>query len=351
MKNLHHQQIENLVKEKEYSAAEKFLLSIKSEYSDDLDYCYFLVNVYRKLGNLEQAEEICKKAIKKYPDSSQLNFELGIIYQGKGKYKEAIERLKVASQTKEDVSVNQVVDTLNSLALTYKMDGDVTNAVKNYNLSLEILAQEIYENIKNSSFQVTDLRDAEFNYTGNQVEGWVELATKIAIKNGTSDGVRAMRFPTGETAQKIVLENSVVGIAIYDDKDMNRYILPPYYSSFYLALKANIHYSNIYNNMGVLFAENDMAVQAKNCYEESIRFIPKGVEYKNPYIGLENLQKNNVLEKINKQSGNKFFVVPQTEEEIEQNQKKIEELRAKGLLQGHEKTFKIQEDGTVVEED
>lgn len=47
----------------------------------------------------------------------------------------------------------------------------------------------------------------------------------------------------------------------------------------------------------------------------------------------------------------RLFVVPQTEEEIERNRKIIEELRAKGLLEGHEKTFKINDDGTVAEEE
>ena len=46
----------------------------------------------------------------------------------------------------------------------------------------------------------------------------------------------------------------------------------------------------------------------------------------------------------------KFCVVPQTEEEIERNRKRIEELRAKGLLEQHEKTFRLLDDGTVIEE-
>ena len=42
-----------------------------------------------------------------------------------------------------------------------------------------------------------------------------------------------------------------------------------------------------------------------------------------------------------------FKIVPQTEEQIEKNRKMIEELRAKGLLEQHEKTFRIKDDGTV----
>jgi len=46
----------------------------------------------------------------------------------------------------------------------------------------------------------------------------------------------------------------------------------------------------------------------------------------------------------------KFYVVPQTEEEIERNRKTIEQLREKGLLQKHEKTFRMLDDGMVIED-
>ncbi len=46
----------------------------------------------------------------------------------------------------------------------------------------------------------------------------------------------------------------------------------------------------------------------------------------------------------------RFTIVPQTEEEIERNRKSIEELRAKGLLERHEKTFRLLDDGTVIED-
>lgn len=56
------------------------------------------------------------------------------------------------------------------------------------------------------------------------------------------------------------------------------------------------------------------------------------------------------MPKENKKTGQEFYIVPQTEEEIERNRKMIEELRAKGLLHKHEKTFKLNDDGTVTEE-
>jgi len=54
--------------------------------------------------------------------------------------------------------------------------------------------------------------------------------------------------------------------------------------------------------------------------------------------------------KENKRKRRSFYIVPQTDEQIEKNRKIIEQLRAKGLLQKYEKTFKFNEDGTVTEE-
>lgn len=47
--------------------------------------------------------------------------------------------------------------------------------------------------------------------------------------------------------------------------------------------------------------------------------------------------------------GQKFYVVSQTDEGIERNRKIIEEMRAKELLQKHERMFQINKDGTIDE--
>lgn len=51
----------------------------------------------------------------------------------------------------------------------------------------------------------------------------------------------------------------------------------------------------------------------------------------------------------NNQNKHKFYIVSQTDEEIERNRKIIEKLRANGLLQKYEKTFQIEKDGMAAE--
>lgn len=57
------------------------------------------------------------------------------------------------------------------------------------------------------------------------------------------------------------------------------------------------------------------------------------------------------MKKTGRKKTHKFFIVPQTEEEIEHNRKIIKKLKSDGLLEKHEETFRIGKDGTVTEED
>ena len=61
MKTEHQQQLEHFIKDKDYSAAESFLISIKSEYPDDLDY------LKNRKKRLEESRERFKK------DQEELN--------------------------------------------------------------------------------------------------------------------------------------------------------------------------------------------------------------------------------------------------------------------------------------
>lgn len=53
--------------------------------------------------------------------------------------------------------------------------------------------------------------------------------------------------------------------------------------------------------------------------------------------------------KDRRRNGNRWYIVPQTEEQRLENVKKIETMRAKGLLQKYEKTFQLDKDGDVTE--
>lgn len=289
MKQEYQQQLQSFLNIKDYSAAKNYLESIADKVLvDDLDYLYHLAYVSRKLGDLEQAEAYCKKALKKDKNSCNINFELGLIYQLKDKHRKSIESFqKSLKNIPKNTSVIHKIDILNSLALTHKKAGDFGGGLKYYNLALENLAQEIYKNIKRQPIESIDFTHAY----SSEDKGWVRLAFQIAVKNTAKEGIKNILAPDGETAVKLLQQNSLVGIAMYD-KDDSRYLLPAYFSAFFNTLKSDILYSNIVNNIGTLFAERGEIEEARKSYIESIEFIPQGVKYEDPFIGLMSLENN-----------------------------------------------------------
>lgn len=285
MQEENHKQIAGFLKNGDYQSALDFLAKIEEKAKDDSDYWYYSAHIARKMGDLKRAEILCKKALELSSISRNANFEMGIIYQTAGEYTQAILFLKkLVDNSPQDVHFTDMVDTLNSLALTYKKAGDGTNALKYYNLALETLAQDTYEHIKGQP-----IREVEAKYPGDNLEGWMRLAFQIAVKNAAKDGIKTAMIPTGDTAKKILEENPYMGISIYD-KDGARYLLPAYFAAFSNALRSDILYANIVNNIGTLFAETGETEEARKCFLEAIDFTPQGTRFDNPHINLENLK-------------------------------------------------------------
>lgn len=285
MRSEHHDKVIDFLKSRDYQSALDFLGAIEEEAQADSDYWYYSAYVARKSGDIKRAGTFCQKALDLSPDSWHANFEMGIIYQMTGNYKKAISHLKkLVENPSGDVHWTDMVNATNSLALTYKKAGDNANAMKYYNLALETMAQDIYEHIKGQP-----IREVEAQYPGEDLEGWMRLGLQIAIKNAAKDGLKTARIPTGDTAKKLLERNPYMGIAIVD-KDGVRYLLPAYFAAFSNALRSDILYANIVNNIGTLFAEAGETEEAKKCFLEAIDFTPEGVKFDNPRIGLENLK-------------------------------------------------------------
>lgn len=281
-----YEQIKNYFQSCDYSGARYFLLNVKQQFQDQGDYWYYLAHVERKIGDLAQAENFCKKSLELMPDSRVANFEMGIIYQTKGNYKKATEHIKkIVDGFSEGVEFPEKMDTLNSLALTYKMAKDTDNAFKYYNQALEVLVQELYDWIKSNSV----LEISEPPQARPTSETWMNLAMQIAVKNSAKDELKKALFPTGETATKLMQQNSLMGRPFYDEGN-TRYVLPVYFSAFADGLKHNVWYSTILNNIAVLYADTAEIRKAGEVFMESINFLPLGSTYNAPIVNFRDLQ-------------------------------------------------------------
>lgn len=278
-------QIKTFLGAGDYTSAEG-ILSDMPETQRDIDYWYYSAHIARKMHDLARAEEFGKKAITLYPDLDELNFELGIIYQTQGDYKKAIEYLKkIVDNFSDATMLLEKMDTLNSLALTYKKAKDTDNAFKYYNLALEMLAQELYDWIESDPIQEI----GEPPNTQPTSTSWVDLAMQIAVKNSAKKGLEKVLFPTGETVIKLVRQNPLIGQAFYDE-GRTRYFLPVYFNTFADGLKSNIWYSTIVNNIALLHVDTAEIRKAGEVFKESIDFIPPGSTYNAPVVNFNDLQ-------------------------------------------------------------
>lgn len=282
-----YQQVKSFFKSGDYSGARDFLNNVKQQFQDQSDYWYYLAHAERKIGDLARAEDFCKRSLELMPDSQVANFEMGIIYQTKGDYKKATEYIKkVVDVFSEETTFPEKMDTLNSLALTYKMAKDTDNAFKYYNQALEVLVQELYDWIKSNSV----LEISEPPQARPTSETWMNLAMQIAIKNSAKDGLAKALFPTGETATNLMQQNSLMGRPFYDEGN-TRYVLPAYFSAVADGLKHNVWYSTILNNVAMLYADTAEIRKAGEVFMESIDFLPPGSSYNAPILNFEEMKK------------------------------------------------------------
>ena len=286
MKEEQHKEIQDCLAVGDYISAERILSGIKDASNNDADYWYYLAHIFRKKGDLVKAEEFCKKALSLSPELSSANFELGIIHQMKGDYISSAKCIKkIVDSFTDEVSLQEKIDTLNSLALSYKKAKDTDNALKYYNLALEVLVQELYDWVKTNPTQGVN-KPIETSETSTN---WLNLAMQIAIKNTAVDGLEKALLPTDETAIGI-LKNSLTSGRVFHDEGKIRYILPAYFNIFGNALKQNIWYSVITNNIAILYAEIAESRKAGEVLMESISFIPEGSDYKEPIENFNRLK-------------------------------------------------------------
>lgn len=268
-------------KNRNFKDARQFLDIKNKQYKDDYKILFYLGYLYRNLEDYEKSIKFYIEAMKVNPFDPILSYSLGIVYQNINDYNSAIKFFE------KSISLNpNFMEAINSLALTYKKQGDFENALKYYNQCIEVLFQNIFNQIKeNKISEIDDL------YTKSKSEKWFETAINIATKNSSLEGMKNIKFPAEETADKLNKENPYVGYSMYD-KDGVRYILPTYFCNFYNMLRSDLFYSNVLNNIASLFGDKGDIEQARKIFKESIEFIPVGIDFSNPYIGLEELDKN-----------------------------------------------------------
>lgn len=275
------QTLKTLWIKKDFEKAIMLLTLRDKQHPASADIWYYFGYTWRLAGNIEEAIRSYKISLQIDPYNKTPLYSLGIALQLIGEMHTAIRIFEDLTNKYPDF-----VEAYNSLALTHKKFGEEEKAIKYYNQALETLFQNIYDDVSKKQ-----LSPINFEHIKSKSQKWIELATQIAIKNGAKDSIKEVRIPSGETVVKLLKQNPLIGVVLFD-KDGIRHILPAYFSCFFDKLKLNLLYSTILNNLGTLFAENGSYSKARQCFEESIEFVPPGVNFKDPEVGLNMLPGN-----------------------------------------------------------
>ena len=176
----------------------------------------------------------------------------------------------------------------NDLGMAYKKQRQYREAIIAYLNGVNAIFQNIYLQLKNSKentfLGIETLADkAEQKF-------WLDRTIDCITAYAKTDGIENVRFPSGQTAIKL-LDQSVYGGLLYYDNDNIRYVLPNFIHTFANCLTWNKLYATYLNNIGVAYAEMGNNEKAKEYFREAIAFTPKGTDYPNPIIGLKELDK------------------------------------------------------------
>ena len=221
-----------LLRQRDYDAALSLLSGMIAETPDWWNSHYLAGFAYRAKGDLRNAKRCYDRALELNPDEASVLLAAGIVEQQAGRLDQAVALLHKAT------GVNpQFAEAHNSLGLTLKMRGRPTEALQSYTNGVEALMDAVIGRIAHSPERE--------NYMCDTV---------------TTDGKKVPQM-------KPAIWKRVRG-----------------------ELKHNILYSTFQNNMGACHADLGDVQQARSCFQKSIQFIPDGMDYEPPRIGLRELE-------------------------------------------------------------
>lgn len=258
-----------IYKEKRYADLYNYLLTVDAV--DDPGYWYWRGHALLLLGELEKALEESSKAAVICKHSLSAKLGLMSVYQGWRKfYRAKGEFVKAAwcyEKSPQDESSPEKEENVRKL---YEIAESRESDLRSYDTGLMDLAVEAYDFIKTQG--VHNIKN-NLSETDTPEKQWFKLAIKVMEEKSKAEGIKEIRFPMAETAEKILQENSVAGRAFYDEGAV-RYILPVYFEVFKDYLRKDNRYSGFVNSKGVIFMAADLIKNAGLAFEEAVEFLP-----------------------------------------------------------------------------
>jgi tetratricopeptide (TPR) repeat protein len=236
------------------------------------------------LGRLAEARNYLERAVGAGGDVAEVYLALGTVLQALRELPAACKALEHALQKKPGYELAH-----NSLGLTYRMMGRLNDALTEYDQALSWYARRVAESLPNERLgPVLAHRDTT---TG---EAWIAKAVDAMTYLGAKLGACRVSWPSGKQAEEETRSRQHGGLLYLWQTSVDgkrvMHFLPNFFNSFRAALKDDLAYAILLNNIGGVLAELGRTGEARKCYREAMDFTPDGVDYRDPRDGLAELE-------------------------------------------------------------
>ena len=218
----------SLMQQRKFDKALPVFLHLLEINQNDSDLYYMAGQCFRFINNIPEAIQFLSKAVSINDNEPQYFLALGIAYQLNENYEKAIELLKNAIRLDD-----KLFTAYNSIGLTYRKLGEFNEALKWYSSGIECYVNNVSEEV---------YKDKEKCF-GEEV----------------SDGKKTL------------------------------VVLPYALEKTHEILRSSPTYAILRNNMGVCLLELGDLELARKQFRESIKFIPDGYDYPDPFRHLEEI--------------------------------------------------------------
>ncbi|MFC1681534.1 tetratricopeptide repeat protein [Pseudomonadota bacterium] len=255
-----------LIQKNRFQDALRLLHQVIDQDASHWNAWYLAGQCYRFEGDLDNAVRHLSHAVKLKTDDSSVFLALGIVFQLRSQWGEAIDAFQRAIELDPNYA-----NAYNSLALTQKKKGDFEKALHTYEEGVKARVRQIVVSMRNDpSSRILKHQET----TGSL---WIQHATYGAIYIISSDsGIDSMAWMNGKQAAEEERYETHAGLYWVDKVDNKnatvRLFLPNYFNTFLQQLAQDPTYSNLMGNRGTVLELVGREEEAQQHFDEATEF-------------------------------------------------------------------------------
>lgn len=225
--------------------------------------CRFLNDIDGAIAHLARAAEL-------KTDSAPVFLSLGIAYQLRARWADAIEAFRQAINIDSDFDL-----AYNSLALTQKKAGALDKALHNYDAGVKALVRRLVKSMRNSrNSPIIKHRDTAGTL-------WIEYAIHGGLYLASNaNEIVSIAWPTGKQAMEEERTEKHAGLCWEDVPNDNgeavRLFLPNYFNTLRESFRREAAYSNLIGNRGTVLELLGRQDEARKHFDEAREFVQTG---------------------------------------------------------------------------